>query len=135
MIRNAYNPYGDPALIPYVCGIGALVFPLRALLGLLAGYVKLWELTGDENLSRVDASAVNRLDRTNNVRKLVRSIRTNPFRHKFMRVNREWLIHNIASILHGEDYQAHAGAEREYLQTIYQRAVNAEAIDVRLRAE
>lgn len=135
MIRNAYNPYGDPALIPYVCGIGALVFPLRALLGLLAGYVKLWELTGDENLSRVDASAVNRLDRTNNVRKLVRSIRTNPFRHKFMRVNREWLIHNIALILHGEDYQAHAGAEREYLQTIYQRAVNAEAIDVRLRME
>ena len=28
MIRNAYNPYGDPALVPYVCGIGALVVPL-----------------------------------------------------------------------------------------------------------
>ena len=52
-----------------------------------------------------------------------------------MRVNREWLIHHIALILGGEDYQEHAGAEREYLQTIYQRAVNAEAIDVRLRAE
>jgi hypothetical protein len=74
MIRNAYNPYGDPALVPYVCGIGALVMPLQATLRALAGQLKLWELAGDEHLSRVDATAVNRLDRTNNVKKLVRSI-------------------------------------------------------------
>ena len=52
-----------------------------------------------------------------------------------MRVNREWLIHNIALILGGKNYLARAGPELQYLQAIYQRAVNAEAIDVRLRQE
>lgn len=46
-----------------------------------------------------------------------------------MRVNREWLIHNIAVILGGKNYLNHAGAELPYLQAIYQRAVNAEAIE------
>lgn len=52
-----------------------------------------------------------------------------------MRVNREWLIHNIALILGGKHYLVHAGPELQYLQAIYQRAVNAEAIDIRLRKE
>ena len=65
----------------------------------------------------------------------MRNIQTNPFRHKFMRVNREWLIHNIALILGGKNYLAQAGPELQYLQAIYQRAVNAEAIDLRLRQE
>lgn len=36
-----------------------------------------------------------------------------------MRVNREWLIHNIAVILGGKNYLKHAGAELPYLQAIY----------------
>ena len=52
-----------------------------------------------------------------------------------MRVNREWLIHNIAVILGGKNYLSTAGAELQYLQAIYQRAVNAEAIETRLRKE
>ena len=52
-----------------------------------------------------------------------------------MRVNREWLIHNIALILGGKNYLVNAGAELQYLQAIYQRAVNAEAIDAKLQQE
>ena len=50
-----------------------------------------------------------------------------------MRVNREWLIHNIASILGGKNYMKHAGPEFEFLQKIYQRAVNAKEIDKKLQ--
>lgn len=134
MIRNLYNPFADPVLIAYVAAIVGIVAPIRALLGKLAAQVALWEVEADEN-HKVDVGAINRLDHANNVKKLVVSIQTNPFRHKFMRVNREWLIHNIALILGGKNYLARAGPELQYLQAIYQRAVNAEAIDVRLRQE
>jgi hypothetical protein len=134
MLRNAYNPFGDPVLPLFVFAVAPAAPAARLLLGALAGRFRLWEVSPDENV-RVDVGAVNRLDHTNNVKKLVRNIQTNPFRHKFMRVNREWLIHNLAVILGGRNYLLNAGPELQYLQAIYQRAVNAEAIDVRLRQE
>jgi hypothetical protein len=134
MLRNGYNPFGDPALLAYVGGLAGAAPLLRAVLRAGANYVKLWE-TGADLGTRIDVATLNRLDHTNNVKALVRNIQTNPFRHKFMRVNREWLIHNIALILGGKNYLANAGPELQYLQAIYQRAVNAEAVDLRLRLE
>lgn len=134
MLRNAYNPFADPVLLFYAGGLTGLVAPIRALLRAGGNYCKLWEIPPAPS-SRVDVAALNRLDHANNVKALVRSIQTNPFRHKFMRVNREWLIHNIALILGGKNYLSRAGPALQYLQAIYQRAVNAEAIDLRLRQE
>jgi hypothetical protein len=134
MIRNLYNPFGDVVLLAYCAGLGAAVVPVRYLLSTGAGYVKLWE-TSAEAGTRIDVASINRLDKTNSVKQAVRSIQTNPFRHKFMRVNREWLIHNIALVLGGKNYLANAGPELQYLQAVYQRAVNAEAVDAKLRAE
>ena len=81
----------------------------------------------------VDVGQVNRLDKDYAMKVLVRNLQTNPFRHKFLRVNREWLIHNIASILGGKNYMKNAGPEIEFLQKIYQRAVNAQEIDRKLK--
>jgi hypothetical protein len=64
----------------------------------------------DENL-RVDIGAINRLDKDNNMLRLIRSIQTNPYRYKFMSNNREWIIHNIAMILGGKNYLHSAGDE------------------------
>lgn len=50
-------------------------------------------------------------------------------------MNREWIIHNIANILGGKNYLKHAGVELPYLQAIYQRAVNAQAIEKKLESE
>jgi len=52
-----------------------------------------------------------------------------------MRNNREWLIHNLALILGGKNYLSRAGKELEFLKSIYQKAVNAEAIENRLKKE
>ena len=52
-----------------------------------------------------------------------------------MRNNREWIINNIALILGGKNYLNQAGDELEYLKNIYQRAINAEAIDKKLKHE
>jgi len=134
MIKNDYNPFADTVLIVYVAGVGMCIPVVRSMLAWLAGKAELWDV-GPAGSTKVDVGAVNRLDRTNNARKLAHNIQTNPFRHKFMRVNREWLIHNIAVILGGKNYLKHAGAELPYLQAIYQRAVNAEEIEKRLRAE
>lgn len=134
MIKNDYNPFADRCLCVYVAGLSCIVPLGRGILSWLARKCALWEI-GPAGSTKVDVGAVNRLDRTNNARKLAHNIQTNPFRHKFMRVNREWLIHNIAVILGGKNYLKHAGAELPYLQAIYQRAVNAEAIEQRLRAE
>jgi len=135
MLRNAYNPFADPVLLIFAAALSGAVAPVRGLLRAGAGYVKLWQVAAEQAGRRVDVATLNRLDHTSNVKTLVRNIQTNPFRHKFMRVNREWLIHNIAVILGGKNYLATAGPELQYLQAIYQRAVNAEAIDLRLRQE
>lgn len=50
-----------------------------------------------------------------------------------MRVNREWIIHNIAEILGGKNYMRDAGPELDFLEKIYQRAVNAREIDRKLK--
>lgn len=52
-----------------------------------------------------------------------------------MRNNREWIIHNIAVILGGKNYMNQPGPEYEFLKNIYQRAVNAESIDAKLKVE
>ena len=88
----------------------------------------------EENL-RVDIGAINRLDKDNNAVRMIRNIQENPMRYKFMRNNREWLIHNLALILGGKNYLSRAGKELDFLKSIYQKAVNAEAIENRLKKE
>ena len=110
MLRNAYNPFADPLLLVFAGALAGLVAPVRALLRAGAGYLRLWEIPPAPS-SRVDVASLNRLDHANNVKTLVRAIQTNPYRHKFLRVNREWLIHNIALILGGKNYLAQAGPE------------------------
>mmetsp|Transcript_135 Transcript_135/g.119 ORF Transcript_135/g.119 Transcript_135/m.119 type:complete len:125 (-) Transcript_135:872-1246(-) len=119
MIRNEYNPFGDPLFVFYIVVVQILNSPIKACLTWSMKKVHLWEINLGENAARVDVSTVNRLDKNNNTKRLVRDIQTNPFRHKFMRVNREWIIHNIALILGGKNYLTKAGAELQYLQAIY----------------
>jgi hypothetical protein len=95
-------------------------------------YFKIWEVVHNP-IIQVDVSQVNRLDKDYGMRVLVKNLQTNPFRHKFMRVNREWIIHNIAEILGGKNYLKEAGPELDFLQKIYQRAVNAREIDRKLK--
>jgi hypothetical protein len=117
MLRNAYNPFADPLLIPYVAGLAGLVPLVQAMLKAGADAIKLWEVPGDR-ATRIDVASINRLDGASSVKVLVRSIQTNPFRHKFMRVNREWLVSNIATVLGGRNYLAQAGPELQYLQAV-----------------
>ena len=76
----------------------------------VAKKIKLWEVP-EEPPVKLDFGALNRLDKMSNARKLARNIQANPFRHKFVRMNRDWLIHNIAMILGGKDYIKKAGPE------------------------
>lgn len=134
MVRNTYNPFADPVLLAYICIPVAAAIVMKPILNLLSGYIRLWEISSIDHL-KIDIAQVNRLDKDNNMKRLIRNIQTNPFRHKFMRNNREWIIHNIAMILGGKNYMNQAGPELEFLRNIYQRAVNAESIDAKLKVE
>ena len=73
MIRNIYNPFADPVLLFFVITISASVVPIRLMLRVGSKYAKLWEVTVDD-AHKVDIGTVNRLDHSNNVKKLVRNI-------------------------------------------------------------
>jgi hypothetical protein len=103
MIRAEYNPFADPTLIYWTFGLPMLAFPFRYLLGYLSQKVGLWKVTGDDRIT-VDIGTINRLDSANNMKRLLKNITTNPFRNKFILVNREWLVNNLASILGGRQY-------------------------------
>ena len=63
---------------------------------------------------------------------MIRNVQTNPFRHKFTQVNREWIINNLALILGGRNYQANFGGEQAYLKNLYQAAINYEEAENKL---
>jgi len=84
MIRNVYNPFADPILLIFILMIVGFSVPIRLILRALASYFKVWEINADENM-KIDVGAINRLDKENNMRRMVRQIQSNPFRHKFLK--------------------------------------------------
>jgi hypothetical protein len=94
--------------------IGVGTYVVRKFIAIVSDYFKIWEVSFHP-IHKVDVSHVNKLDKDYTMRVLVKNLYTNPFRHKFLRVNREWLIHNIATILGGKNYLKHAGPELEFL--------------------
>lgn len=77
---------------------------------IVSSQLQIWEVQYNPIIP-VDVSQINKLDKEYSMKVLVKNLQTNPFRHKFMRVNREWLIHNIASILGGKNYMKNMGEE------------------------
>jgi hypothetical protein len=132
LIRNQYNPFSDPVITPFIIMVSVGSYLVRLFIRIVSDYFSIWEVH-HTSLHKVDVSEINKLDKDYQYRVLVKNLQTNPFRHKFLRVNREWLIHNIAMILGGRNYLKHAGPELQFLQKIYQRAVNASEIDKKLQ--
>lgn len=82
-----------------------------------ADMVSLWKVTGDDRIT-IDIGTINRLDNANNLKRLLKNITKNPFRNKFILVNREWLVNNLAMILGGQSKQRNA-VEMIYLNKVY----------------
>ena len=73
MIRNVYNPFAEPVLVVFILLILVIAIPLKFILKIMSGYVKLWDINVDDNM-RIDVGAINRLDKENNMRRMIRSI-------------------------------------------------------------
>jgi hypothetical protein len=103
MIRASYNPFADPTLLYFAIGVPFIAIPFSVVLKYLSNAVGLWKVTGDDRIT-VDIGTINRLDSANNMKRLLKNITTNPFRNKFILVNREWLVNNLAGILGGRSF-------------------------------
>ena len=66
------------------------------------------------------------------MKRLIRNAQSNPFRHKFIIQNREWIVQNIAMIMGGRSYINNAGAELDYIQHVYKTAVKQTANQARV---
>jgi hypothetical protein len=131
MIRASYNPFADPTLLYWAFGLPALAFPFKFVLQFVAESCSLWKVTGDDRIT-VDIGTINRLDDANNMKRMLKNITENPFRNKFILVNREWLVNNLAMILGTQKNGHRQASEMTYLNKVYQSAVNAQAIEQRL---
>jgi|LauGreDrversion4_2_1035121.scaffolds.fasta_scaffold13514_2 hypothetical protein len=112
--------------------VSLAVFIVKRVMDAVQNYFKIWKVEHNPIVT-IDVSQINKLDNEKDLRTQIKNLVTNPFRHKFMRVNREWIIHNIATILGGKNYLRNAGPELDFLQKIYQRAVNAKEVDNKLK--
>ena len=110
MIRCNYNLYADVAFPYFLVGFPLIVIPFVFVLKSIAKLLNLWKVTGDDRIT-VDIGTINRLDGANNMKRLLKNITTNPFRNKFILVNREWLVNNLASILGGRNFSNRPGTE------------------------
>ena len=64
------------------------------------------------------------MDDEHNEKRLIKNAQSNAFRHKFIILNREWIVKNIAFIMGGRQYVEEAGAELNYIWHVYKTAVN-----------
>lgn len=91
IIRNAYNPYADPTLVLFGVIVVAITKPTHVLLRFIANKIGLWKISGDDR-HVVEMDMINRLDKGVRHKTLVKNLKTNPFRYKFLMVNREWIV-------------------------------------------
>ena len=97
--------FADPTLPYFILGLPLIAWPAKYILSFVSSTLGLWKVTGDDRIT-VDVGTINRLDKANNMKRLLKNITTNPFRNKFILVNREWLVNNLATILGGRNYGA-----------------------------
>ena len=91
MIRNSHNPFADPTLIVWVLSIIFGSIFIKWILNSLSRKLGLWKLTIDGRI-RFDNADVNKMDAAHNIKRLIKNIQTNPFRNKFIILNREWIV-------------------------------------------
>ena len=103
MIRNDHNPFADPTLAYWVTFITVGSVVLKWLLNSCSRRLGLWRLTVDGRI-RFDNADKNKMDEAHQIKRLIKNVQTNPFRHKFLILNREWIVSNIAYILGGRAY-------------------------------
>ena len=133
MIENEYNPFADPVVFIYVLFIVLAAMILRLLLNTIANYFSLWKIDGRTDNLKLDTRAVTILDKENDMRRLLNLIYNHSgFRHKFIRVNRAWVIENLSKILTREYITKD---DDKFLLNVYQEAVNADAVEERLKKE
>ena len=72
------------------------------------------------------------MDDEHNEKRLIKNAQSNAFRHKFIILNREWIVKNIAFIMGGRQYVEEAGAELNYIWHVYKTAVNQKAMQERV---
>lgn len=118
MIRNNHNPFADPTLASWIFIIVGGAAALKIVLNSVSRRFGLWRLTVDGRI-RFDNADANKMDAVHNQKRLIKNVTTNPFRHKFIILNREWVVQNIALILGGRSYVSQAGAELNYLRHVY----------------
>lgn len=132
--RNSYNPFADPILIPVFAIFPLFAIPIKWILAFMSEKIGVWAPNRDPS-QEIEASLMNRLDVAYNQRRIINNIQTNPFRHRFITVNREWIVSNIADVLGGRAYLAEAGSELDYLKQIYQTAVNTQKLTKQIEAQ
>jgi len=133
MIENKYNPFGDPVLITYIIAIVLGTFILKLVLNTIAGYFSLWKQNPANDHLKLDVRAITILDKEHDMRRLLNLIYHNQgFRHKFIRVNRAWVIENLAKVLNREYVM---NDDDQFLLNVYQEAVNADHVEEKLKKE
>lgn len=133
MIENQYNPYADPVLMVYVLFMVIAAIIMKLLLSTISNYFSLWKLSGRYDNLKLDTRAITILDKEHDMRRLLNLIYNhNGFRHKFIRVNRAWVIENLSKVLTREYIMKD---DDQFLLNVYQEAVNADAVEEKLKKE
>jgi hypothetical protein len=137
MIKQKYNPFADPLLLIFVAAIIFFAAILKVILSVLAGYINLWKPSHRADNLKIDTGAYNVLDKDYDLRKNINSIQNiafnhQGFRHKFIRINRAWIIDNLSKILTREYIMKD---DEKFLFNVFQEAVNADAVEERLNKE
>ena len=134
IIENTYNPFNDPYALLFIFIIVGFAVILKLILSTVSGYINLWKLKPQNDNLKLDTRAIAILDKEHDMRRLLNLIHNHRcFRHKFIRVNRAWVIENLAKVL-TRDYVMKDGEEK-FLLNVYKEAVNADAVEERLKKE
>ena len=132
MIKNFYNPFNDPVMPVYLIMIITITLVGKIVIQNIADIFRVWKINAWSDNTKLDTGAMNILDKDKDLQRLLLQIQTNVFRHKFIWVNRDWVVDNLSKII---TKLAMKEDKDDFLLNVYQEAVNAQAVEDRLKKE
>eukprot|EP01022_Parablepharisma_sp_SALTPOND_P014603 TRINITY_DN20009_c0_g2_i2.p1 TRINITY_DN20009_c0_g2~~TRINITY_DN20009_c0_g2_i2.p1 ORF type:complete len:2825 (-),score=233.62 TRINITY_DN20009_c0_g2_i2:4128-12602(-) len=103
MIRNEYTVFSDPYLTIFILVIFGIYVLSAFLLREFCKMIQLWEVSKRDSEKHALKLGMCPLDHFNNERILIDEMQQEVFKVKFLGKNKEWLIHNLKTIIDKND--------------------------------
>ena len=128
VVRLDYNPFNDPITFIFIIMIVCVFYIGKVILLLVTKVFKMWKIKEINELK--EGNFLDFLYKKSNLKDIQSILNTDLFKHKFLNVNKNWILSNLENILGVKENEGDLDKDiNKNLQEVYQKAINYDAIE------